>query len=833
MRRPSTEGDAVEPALLPTIDQLTGVVVLRSALAHRIPPPSYILCEGNTPLPVITLTLERSKDREVTPPTRAASTSGEPEWRRCHLLLWGLWADRLSEVTRGSVLTVTGAEIEPSLATSSSSESWQLALPPRGAKEHACVTISQQPGSIEGSRILVTASGIKHILSNTSPGVPMGNKRPRPNLPSVYEYVSVRQMGDPFFRDTCAGKAAGSDHVFGVVIEYQLPRPTRKQDMRSVLHLADESSEANDQHLVVTFFKTHPHVPCIGSVIRLHRLKRSSPYAGVPQAMGSTATQWVIGDGANKDANRSSKSIHWTRDDSTRVARLQDWARKRLSSGPFSKFHDPSLTLAAARAHALALSPDAASPTDVTVDLVVQLAPFPESAPLASAAPQRYGAGSTAHDAILLPIASFRDLGCGTTAESLSTVPMFVVHNLSPHSAKLLLWHLRSTPNEIAFAGQCSLDPNIIRFTDPLPSSIGSTASGQRANSKQDSTCQNFDTRRVDRGSVCGLWVRLRSVRLTWHLVTGMCIVYTETSTAMHLPDHHAEVTKLTLSQHQPIDPSSATQVAACHDIASSGAASERTSTFSPSNAPDGINPSVIEACRQAAHRGDHPGACNECTVAHQSHYVEANASNFMDKFGRPSYLGPSAYRSEAAKPIVQYCRSDGASTYLCHTTVLHTRLPLLSVVQAQDICPTVLPRAFRLRARIVRALPSDPVRWTTTKAGDAEGSLISGPQYRYQLVLQLSDELVPSACIGAILEGTEGDRFFSGLKACDLHVSNVSLGVLQNRVRSLCASPPLDFGIVAYLPEPEARWSLESQRRAIAYRIVGTEMHAYSAAAA
>ena len=57
-------------------------------------------------------------------------------------------------------------------------------------------------------------------------------------------------------------------NVYGVAVEYQLPRATRRKDLKSVLYLADESCD-DGEVLAVNFFKAHPQVPGVGSVIRL------------------------------------------------------------------------------------------------------------------------------------------------------------------------------------------------------------------------------------------------------------------------------------------------------------------------------------------------------------------------------------------------------------------------------------------------------------------------------------------------------------------------------------------------------------------------------------
>ena len=51
--------------------------------------------------------------------------------------------------------------------------------------------------------------------------------------------------------------------------------------MRSVLCLVDETCTGLGDHLAVNFWKEHPQVPVIGSVIRLHRIKAATQHEGV------------------------------------------------------------------------------------------------------------------------------------------------------------------------------------------------------------------------------------------------------------------------------------------------------------------------------------------------------------------------------------------------------------------------------------------------------------------------------------------------------------------------------------------------------------------------
>jgi hypothetical protein len=778
-------------------------------------------------------------------------------------LLWGFWADRLAEATRGCLLTVVGAEVEPAESSSGFGASWQLALPPRGAKPTASILVVCRSGAAAGSSILVTASGIKHSTPADPARAIADLKRPRAGTgssTSSVEYLSIAEMSDPSSTDRASRGRFDFGNVFGVVVEYSLPRTTRSKDLRSVLHLADESCVGTGQHLVASFFKGHPHVPGVGAVIRLHRLGRSSPYAGVPQAMSSLATQWVFGDGAEADANRSSAGATWTAADSARVAQLQAWSRQALSAGPFSTFHDRAHTLASAYAHALAVSPRPApaSPTDVTLDLIVQLAPFPDSAAVAAASPSRHGAGSAAADARLLPIACFRD---GPRAGSVAggspvLAPMFVMHALHADITGLLLRHLSSPPAETATAGPTRLEPAAVRAATGAP-----TGSAGRAGASATSDRSAGDPAAQSAGGVAGAaaassspgdafsggWVRLRSVQLSWSLVQGMCIVYTETSTAMHLPDHHAEVTHNTGGQA----------------ALSSGGLTSQVVGSAPALLDRSRANAIAVPHSSSGHVGQPPRAGAACVRFAQ---FEPDANAGSSAFG--SFLAPSneiaahAVRCGPPLPLALLSSSSavGCSTGAppgallqsvlplptpptftpqapqrhvpapapaCTTLLQYPHLKLLSIMQAQDLGSASLPQAFRLRARVVRALPTDAACWALATVPSGEPSAAAGAQHhQYRLVLHLADEDEPSALLGLLLEGAEAARFFSALAPCDLRASNVSRSVLERLVHTLCASPPLEFGVMAYRPAPEGAFSLHPPHQSVCYRIVGTELH-------
>ena len=77
-----------------------GTVIQRSAVQRCAPPAHFVLCDPQTELTLLKLTL-RAED--------AAATG----WRRARVWLWGVWCDRSADaVALGDVVTVRGAELE-------------------------------------------------------------------------------------------------------------------------------------------------------------------------------------------------------------------------------------------------------------------------------------------------------------------------------------------------------------------------------------------------------------------------------------------------------------------------------------------------------------------------------------------------------------------------------------------------------------------------------------------------------------------------------------------------------------------------------------------------
>ena len=156
-----------------------------------------------------------------------------------------------------------------------------------------------------------------------------------------------------------------------------------------------------------------------------------------------------------------------------------------------------------------------------------------------------------------------------------------------------------------------------------------------------------------------------------------------------------------------------------------------------------------------------------------------------------------------------------------------------LSLRQALDLHAST-PCLLHVRARVLRAYPSDPRLWTCRERDAAEprddgddgddggrehvGGLRTA--WRYRMVLQLADVAERDAYIGAVLDGAEAEQFFHGLPAANLRESNATLAALQARVGALCADDrEADFALWACRPQDGDR-----SESGVAYHIVGTE---------
>ena len=145
----------------------------------------------------------------------------------------------------------------------------------------------------------------------------------------------------------------------------------------------------------------------------------------------------------------------------------------------------------------------------------------------------------------------------------------------------------------------------------------------------------------------------------------------------------------------------------------------------------------------------------------------------------------------------------------------------------------------MRVRARLLRALPANPLLWTTCEApasaapgpagaGVGVGVAAGAPptrRFTYRMVLQLEDAETQQVWLGALLHAEQAAEFFggAGLPPTDLRTDPASLGRLQEVVRSLCASSALlELGLVSFRPDPA-----DKSENGVAYRIVRSNLAA------
>lgn len=614
-------------------------------------------------------------------------------------------------------------------------------------------------------------------------------KRARPTLASN-AYRTVHTVPEP-------GGFEKEFHMFGVVIGYQLPQPTRGPDFKSVLYLVDESSQNGSDHVAINFFKAHPEVPGVGSVIRLHRLEPKARWDGVRQAQGVSrgsgkklSTHWVVGDSALAthpdaggdglllaDADVRRGNFSWCREDLARMRELGEWSRAALShvGGPFSTFRYKSHSLVEANASAWPQPFNGRPPLPADmkeVDLLVQLGPPLAEAAASAAAPSAHGLGGTG---ALLAIAQLRDVGeracahtggaptAGAPAADASSARLYLAHTVPPMTAQVLLR----------------------MFTLPRSNAKGAAASGILST-------YTFSER----------WVRLRSVRLGWSVnaeqTPSLRVIFDNKSMAMRIPNHHAQVQLLHGS----------------HDGWQEYASSASSASSMPMRPQPPLplpplgnsnNPGLLllppGSRGEDSARGTHMGGdVVRLAAAHEP------TSNEL-----PGDAEVISLRS--ARQL------DGAEVLAVSGLRTHTRMllpctsPAISIRQIQDQ-ETEVPCVHRVCATVLQAFPRDEREWTVKRPGAST--------YSYAMVLQLADtrNQTTSATLSAALLGREGERFFSGLglPPTNLRKGNVTLAALRARMSTLCASAPMELLLLAYRPCRE-----DSSYAGVAYRIVGT----------
>ena len=743
------------------------MVKQRSYPEQKLPPADYGVCDTTVQLPCLLVKLE------PLPPSRDKLPQC---WRRCIISFWGLWSDRLGELVRlGDVLSIQKARDDADAAPPGLA--YRLMMLPVGGDANASVLVSS------GSKVSeVRVSGILNICSlQFTPQLVV--KRSCQALAS-YTYRTVRTMPEP-------GGSEKAFHIFGVVIGYQLPQPTRGPDFKSVLYLVDESSEGSDDHLAVNFFKAHPELPGVGSVIRLHRIEPKAPWNGVRQAQsvscrgGKSITHWVVGDAALAagqdahvvgehfaDASWNSGTFTWSEKDSARVRQLEEWSRTELSraGGPLSAFHckTPSLTEANAGvrqqlSHGWLHAPAPQPANFRELDLLVQLGPPLAEAAVAAACPSVHGSGGSG---TLLAMAELHDAGGrayvvagGALKAGLPASGALQVR------ARLYLAH--TVPVMLA---QVLLRTLTLRC----------------AEATNASAAEDFSEG----------WVRLRNVRLHWSSASEGApwrkVIFDSKSMAMRIPNHHAQV--------QPLR-------SGCRGIRDSGP----TMSSMPAPSPQSSAPVTATTNRQGlsllppgARGEERPGATRMrrgitrlVKYAHTVNELPGDAEVV-------TLLSAHQPHGGALMPV------SGLHT---RTLLLPFASPAISIREVHDRYADA-PCVHRVRASVLQIFPCDEREWT-----------VKAPHmslYSYAMVMTLADirEQTMLATLSATLLGREGERFFSalGLPATNLQRGNVTLAVLRAQINALCASAPIELCLLAYRPSPE-----DTSCTGVAYQVVGT----------
>ena len=519
-----------------------GVVTLRGVPGQMArPPSSYALVDPNQRLPLLQVVLKR--------PPGAIVVAGD--WQRLKVWMWGVWHDRANEqIQKGDTVRIVAGLLEADPDAQPGEYGFRLVLPPRGAAEDTSLHITGPRGPDHTSEATITerrlatsrtANSASLLALGAAAAGPaaagQGKKRARDNKKArEYSYLQIRALPE-------RSSAAQQDLCFfGVVSDYTLPCATLGTDMKSTLHLVDETCSAPGQQLVLNFFKAHPKPPGVGAVLRFHRVSAEGEVDGVRHAKaiharGQTLTHWVVGDlgegGEGGEGAKSSEAVTWLASDSSRVAQLQAWGRGALSGSSLGGFRVPPLSLAQAMAAAAA---SGHSGHVDSIDLLVRLGPMLSRAEEAAAAPRQHGLGGSAEQLALCPLhdaataAATAAAAAAPTAASgqgqgapllqAAAAALLLDSAMSPLPAQLLLAHLRAT----SLASQL--------------------ASANAAPQRNDKFSADFG----------GGWVRLRNVRLqpcrphASHggvAASGMIVVFGARSSAQRLPGWHAAVTRL------------------------------------------------------------------------------------------------------------------------------------------------------------------------------------------------------------------------------------------------------------------------------------------------
>ena len=167
-----------------------GTVIQRSAVQRCAPPAHFVLCDPQTELTLLKLTL-RAED--------AAATG----WRRARVWLWGVWCDRSADaVALGDVVTVRGAELGDEVAA------------PGDAADAFCRRAARAPAPRSRSpRRARRAHHQDRISVEKRAGAAAGRRRRRADVegargaPDAYDYLIAR------LREMAAGGGGGAGGV--------------------------------------------------------------------------------------------------------------------------------------------------------------------------------------------------------------------------------------------------------------------------------------------------------------------------------------------------------------------------------------------------------------------------------------------------------------------------------------------------------------------------------------------------------------------------------------------------------------------------------------------
>ena len=288
---------------------MEGVVTIRAVPQTMRPPSNYALVDPNQRLPLLQVTLKR--------PPGAITVAGD--WHRLKVWMWGVWCDRASDqVQLQDKIRVVAGLLEPDPDAQPGEYGFRLVLPPRGAEAEAAVHITgpRHPGMTFEATITEDGFVSSRVAASASlaPGavpalVGQSRMRARDKAPRQYSYLPIRSLPER------SSGAQGELHFFGVVCDYTLPCATNGTDLKSTLHLIDESCAAPGQQLVLNFFKAHPKPPGVGAVLRFHRVRADREVDGVRHAQaivarGQSMTAWVVGDlGPGGEGAKSSEAV--------------------------------------------------------------------------------------------------------------------------------------------------------------------------------------------------------------------------------------------------------------------------------------------------------------------------------------------------------------------------------------------------------------------------------------------------------------------------------------------------------------------------------------------